>query len=138
MDVIAELGSAPQTVGREVSDRLWVLIMAGIPTGVVVAGMGSRFSMFVLRLSSPDNVIGVTSDDGFEIGRFTLGGTYNLLAIGAAVGSCQSFFSWLFRSRFRSCWLRLPCWFRGCLYTGFSTRREAFRWLPVWPFGPCG
>lgn len=63
-----------------------MLIVAGIPFGVVVAGVGSRLSMLLLRLTSSDQVIGVRSDDGFVIGKFTLGGTYNLLALGAAVG----------------------------------------------------
>ncbi len=31
-------------------------------------------------------VVGLRSDDDFEIGRFTVSGTYNLLALGAAVG----------------------------------------------------
>ncbi len=74
------------SVGAEVSQRLWVLIVAGIPTGVLVAGVGSRLAMLVLRVTSPDSVVGVTSDDGFEIGRFTLGGTYNLLMLGAVIG----------------------------------------------------
>lgn len=76
----------PRSVRSEVSERLWVLIVAGIPTGVLVAGVGSRVAMRVLRLTSPDAVVGVTSDDGFEIGRFTLGGTYSLLMLGAGVG----------------------------------------------------
>jgi hypothetical protein len=65
---------------------MWVVVMAGIPTGVVVAGVGSRLAMLLLRLTSSSSVGGVSSDDGFEIGRFTLGGTYNLLLLGAAVG----------------------------------------------------
>lgn len=76
----------PVSIRSEVSERLWVLIVAGIPTGVLVAGVGSRLAMLVLRLTSPDSVVGVTSDDGFEIGRLTLGGTYNLLMLGATVG----------------------------------------------------
>lgn len=42
--------------------------------------------MFALRLTSPDSVIGMQSDDDFTIGRFTLSGTYNLMLLGAAVG----------------------------------------------------
>lgn len=63
-----------------------MLIVGGIPFGVVVAGLGSRLAMLLLRLTSPDYVIGVTSDDGFTIGKLTLSGTYNLLLLGAAVG----------------------------------------------------
>lgn len=63
-----------------------VIVVAGIPYGVSVVGVGSRLAMLLLRFTSPDRVIGMRSDDGFEIGRFTLAGTYNLLVLGAAVG----------------------------------------------------
>lgn len=88
-------------------ERLWILIVAGVPTGVIVAGVGSRLTMLVLRLTSPDGVDGVTSDDGFEIGRFTLGGTYNLLVLGAAVGVIGA-------AAYRAVapWLLGPVWFR--------------------------
>jgi hypothetical protein len=70
----------------EVLERWRVIVVAGISVGVVVGGVGSRVAMLVLRLTSPDHVRGVTSDDGFTIGRVTLSGTYNLLLLGAAVG----------------------------------------------------
>lgn len=63
-----------------------VVVVAGIPYGVLVVGVGSRLAMLLLRFTSPDRVIGLQSDDDFEIGRFTFGGTYNLLLIGAIVG----------------------------------------------------
>jgi hypothetical protein len=43
---------------------------AGAWAGLIVGGVGGRIAMFVLRLTSPRYVRGVTSDDGFEIGRF--------------------------------------------------------------------
>lgn len=67
-------------------DELRVLVVAGVSVGLMVAGGGSRLAMFVLRLTSPDNVRGVTSDDGFSIGQTTLSGTYSLLGLGAGVG----------------------------------------------------
>ena len=73
-------------VRSQVADQVRVLAVAGISVGVLVVGVGSRLAMLVLRLTSPDTVIGVQSDDGFTIGRFTLFGTYNLLMLGAAVG----------------------------------------------------
>ncbi len=88
-------------------ERLRVLVVAGIPVGVLVAGGGSRVAMFVLRLTSPDWVRGLTSDDGFVIGRFTLSGTYNLLALGAAVGIVGAA-----AYRAVSPWLLGPGWFR--------------------------
>lgn len=71
---------------RSVAEQLRVLAVAGITVGVIVVGIGSRIAMFALRVTSPDSVIGVQSDDDFTIGRFTLSGTYNLLVLGAAVG----------------------------------------------------
>ena len=90
-------------------DQVRVLVVAGIFTGVVVVGIGSRLAMLLLRLTSPDSVHGVVSDDGFIIGRVTLGGTYNLLNIGAAVGligACAY--------RLVAPWLIGPSWFRRC------------------------
>jgi hypothetical protein len=63
--------------------------------------------MFVLRLTSPDGVRGVTSDDGFEIGRFTLGGTYSLVTLGAIVGIIGAV-----AYRAVAPWLLGPVWFR--------------------------
>lgn len=73
-------------VRQEVAERLRILIVAGIPVGVLVAGLGGRLAMGLLRVTSPDSVRGVTSDDGFRIGELTIGGTYSLLTLGAAVG----------------------------------------------------
>ena len=92
---------------QAVVEELRVLIVAGIPTGVLVAGIGSRFAMFVLRLTSPGSVRGVESDDGFTIGRFTLSGTYGLLMIGAVVGVIGAgAYQWV------RPWLLGPSWFR--------------------------
>ena len=60
--------------------------MAGVSVGILVIGLGSRLAMLVLRVTSPSPVVGMESDDGFEIGRITLSGTFQLLALGAAVG----------------------------------------------------
>lgn len=95
------------SLAAEVAARLRVLVMAGVPVGVVVAGAGGRLAMLALRVSSPDGVNGVTSDDGFTIGRFTLGGTYNLLVIGAVVG-----FIGAAAYRAVAPWLLGPAWFR--------------------------
>ncbi len=94
-------------VRDEVFERLRVLIVAGITVGVLVAGIGSRSAMFVLRLTSPDGVRGVTSDDGFEIGRFTIGGTYSLVTLGAIVGIIGAV-----AYRAVAPWLLGPVWFR--------------------------
>ena len=75
-----------ETFADTVLAELRVIIVAGITVGVLVAGVGSRLAMLVLRLTSSRFVRGVVSDDGFVIGRVTLGGTYNLLVLGAVVG----------------------------------------------------
>jgi hypothetical protein len=63
--------------------------------------------MLLLRVTSPPRVIGIRSDDDFVIGRFTFIGTYNLLAIGAAVGIIGAGGYLLVASR-----LLGPPWFR--------------------------
>ena len=76
--------------GSTFADEFWahlrVVVFAGFVAGVPVIGLGSRLIMLVLRLTSPDSVIGATSDDGFTIGDFTLGGTYNLMMMGMGLG----------------------------------------------------
>ena len=69
-----------------VPKQVRLLVLAGIPFGVIVAGLGSRLAMLALRITSPDSVIGVQSDDDFTIGKVTFGGTYNLMMLGAGVG----------------------------------------------------
>jgi hypothetical protein len=53
-------------------------VAAGAVSGFVVGGVLGRLAMLVLRLTSADSVIGVETDDGFEMGRVTLGGSLNL------------------------------------------------------------
>jgi hypothetical protein len=89
--------------------ELYVLIVAGITAGALVVGAGSRVAMMVLRLTSADSVKGVISDDGFTIGRATLGGTYNLFMLGAVVGIIgAAAYQWV------RPWLLGPRWFRRC------------------------
>ena len=78
-------GTRP-TYAEELAELLRVLVVAGVPLGVVVAGLGGRLAMLVLRLTSPDVVLGQETDDGFVIGEITVAGTYNLLVLGATVG----------------------------------------------------
>jgi hypothetical protein len=67
-------------------DLARVIVVSGVAVGAVVGGVGSRIAMLILRLTSPDTVDGIESDHGFTIGQITLGGTYNLILIGSAVG----------------------------------------------------
>ena len=78
-------GSVP-TYGQELLELLRIVVVAGVSVGVLVIGLGSRLAMLVLRITSPHYVVGMESDDGFEIGRITISGSYQLLALGATVG----------------------------------------------------
>lgn len=66
----------------------WILLglAAGAVGGALGGGIGGRLAMFVLRLTSPDAVRDITSDDGFEIGRLTAT-TFTLVLLTALLGS---------------------------------------------------
>jgi hypothetical protein len=95
------------TYTRELVELLRVLVVAGVFVGIVAIGLGSRLAMLLLRLTSPDYMIGVTSDDGFEIGQVTLAGTYNLVEVGAGFGIVGALAYVLVAP-----WLVGPAWFR--------------------------
>ncbi len=59
---------------------------AGGLGGVLVGGIGGRFAMFVLRLTSDDSVRGIESDDGFTIGQFNTLETLELIVVTAILG----------------------------------------------------
>jgi hypothetical protein len=79
-------GSHHNPVRAHVVETIRLLVVAGIPYGALVAGLGSRLCMLVLRVTSSDQVIGLRSDDDFVIGKFTIAGTYNLMVLGAGLG----------------------------------------------------
>lgn len=87
--------------------RLSTVALAGVSSGVVIIGLGSRLAMLLLRLTSGEQVRGLVSDDGFTIGRVTLSGTYNLCHLGAAVGVIGAV-----TYRLVAPWLLGPPWFR--------------------------
>ena len=65
--------------------RLGIGVLAGAISGFVVGGLGGRLFMFVLAQLNPEET-GVKTDDGFEIGQFTLSGTLNLFAFTTILG----------------------------------------------------
>ena len=88
---------APSATGSSVTVRRdaaavawWVLVGAasGAIAGALVGGVGGRLAMLLLRLTSPDDVIGMTSDDGFEIGVFSFDTAQLVLAM-AMLGGDQ-------------------------------------------------
>ncbi len=65
--------------------RVGLVVLAGGLAGLLVGGVGGRLAMALLFRLNP-TTDGLTSDDGFEIGRFTLLGTLNLLVTGTLLG----------------------------------------------------
>jgi hypothetical protein len=92
----------------DVIRRTRALVFAGVGLGVLVGGVGGRLAMLLLRLTSPESVVGVISDDGFEIGQVTLFGTLGLVALAATVGLVGAVAYALVEP-----WLIGPSWFRN-------------------------
>jgi hypothetical protein len=88
----------------------WVLVGvgSGAIAGFLIGGIGGRVAMLLLRLTSPDLVIGMSSDDGFEIGVVSTN-TLNLLAAMTFVGAANGLLYAALRSAVPPR-LRLPLW----------------------------
>lgn len=86
----------------------WFLVVGsgGIVAGII-GGVGGRLVMFILRLTSPDNLRGVETDDGAIIGEFTVGGTLFLIGFVAVIGGLYGGFYGLVRSFVTPSW-RVP------------------------------
>ena len=68
--------------------------VAGAISGFVWGGIGGRIAMRVLFLTSDDRVRGITSDDGFEIGRISGDTIFLIVAmtiLGGVLGSFYGF-----------------------------------------------
>jgi hypothetical protein len=63
----------------------WRVVLAGAAIGVLSVGVMSRLIMFLLIRMNPD-AAGLRTDDGFEMGRFTLSGSLNLAVVGLVFG----------------------------------------------------
>lgn len=63
------------------TSALWIgrILLAGALCGLVIGGVGGRLAMFVLRLTSPDSLRGLETDDEFEIGVFSSATIFLLL-----------------------------------------------------------
>ncbi len=61
-------------------------VIIGAASGAIIGGLGGRLAMRILFLTSDDAVRGLTSDDGFEIGRFDLGDTAGLVVATVFIG----------------------------------------------------
>jgi hypothetical protein len=67
------------------SRRLAATVAAGAVVGLLVGGVGGRIAMMLLARLNP-SATGVTSDDGFRIGQFTLSSTMGLLVLTTLIG----------------------------------------------------
>lgn len=67
----------------------WVALgaLAGAVAGFVWGAVGGRLVMLALRFTSSDDVRGVETDDGFEIGEVTAGGTLSLALVTTIAGA---------------------------------------------------
>lgn len=70
---------------REVIRDVGIGLGAGVLTGYLLVGPLARLVMLLLRVTSSPVVIGVTSDDGFTIGRVS-GATFALVFVCATLG----------------------------------------------------
>jgi hypothetical protein len=95
-----------RTFRDEWLEELRIVVVAGALVGVAIGGVGLRLAMLVLRVTSPDYVVGLTSDDGFVIGEVSLLGTYQVVALGGVVGLLGAG-AW----RLVQPWLVGPGWF---------------------------
>lgn len=124
--MVASVTAQPQLAERSVREDLkavlwWVLIgaAAGGIAGFVVGGIGGRLAMLLLRLTSNATVIGVTSDDGFTIGNFSIRDSVGLAMAMAALGGAFGVLYAVGRTAVPAR-LRLPVWIVFCGLAGGS------------------
>ena len=79
-------GDVAPSYAAELGQLCRVIVLGGVPLGIVCTAGLSRLAMFVLRLTSDDALRGRLTDDGFTVGEVTLFGFYNLAMLGVAVG----------------------------------------------------
>ena len=94
----ADLGAAAHVLAK--------VTLVGAVSGVIAVGVLGRLAMFLLAYLNP-LATGVTSDDGFEIGQFTLSGSLQLAASGLQFGVLGAFFYLALRGLMVG-----PDWFR--------------------------
>ena len=91
---------------REPGATLGAGVSAGFLAGVLIGGVGGRLAMLALRLTSDPSLNGVSTDDGFTIGRVSLQ-TLFLLGVTAGLGMAGGLFYLVVRRWIPSRW-RIP------------------------------
>jgi hypothetical protein len=81
-------------------------VSAGFVAGVLIGGVGGRLAMLALRVTSDPSLHGVSTDDGFTIGRVSLE-TLFLLGVTAGLGILGGLFYLVVRRWIPSPW-RIP------------------------------
>lgn len=84
--VVSSKRSRRRSVVEPIVRLVAATVIVGAVGGALIGGLGGRLAMRILFLTSDDSVEGLTSDDGFEIGRFTLSGTAGLVLFTALIG----------------------------------------------------
>ena len=92
---------------------------AGGIAGFVIGGIGGRLAMLLLRVTSDATVIGVTSDDGFTIGGFSIVDSLQLAMAMASFGGMVGVLYAVCRAAIPAR-LRLPLWTVLCAIVGGS------------------
>jgi len=91
---------------REPGGTLGAGVSAGFLAGVLIGGVGGRLAMLALRFTSDPSLRGVSTDDGFTIGRVSLQ-TLFLLGVTAGLGMAGGLFYLVARRWIPSRW-RIP------------------------------
>jgi hypothetical protein len=65
--------------------RMGAMTAVGALLGLLIGGVGGRLAMMLLARLNPE-ATGLTSDDGFTMGQFTVSDTVNLLLLGTLLG----------------------------------------------------
>jgi len=84
---------------------------AGIASGALVGGIGSRVVMRVLAITSAPQATGILTQNGNRVGEITTGGTIALIVAGVGIGMLGAFL-WLVAKR----WIPGRGWRRGLLF----------------------
>jgi len=98
---------------RDIGWLVGVGLGAGTLVGYLIVGPLGRLLMFFLRRTSPEVVIGVTSDDGFTIGQVT-SATLTLLFITGLVGALGGLGYACLRTAISGTYTRLGLWTTFC------------------------
>jgi hypothetical protein len=106
VDTVAERGNDLRADLGAAADVLARVTLVGALSGVIAVGVLGRVAMFLLAYLNP-LASGVRSDDGFEIGQFTLSGSLQLAAAGLQIGVTGVFFYLVVRGLMVG-----PGWFR--------------------------